>query len=338
MKRVLVVLAAALLLTTTVFAGGRKDAGKYPYGEFDIGYSGSTCGSPVSIAVDKGFFDEEGVKINLVSGTTFEASRAALAAGKTILENGDFQYFPGVQSGLDVKLIAGLHEGCIKILVPQNSSIRTLADLRGKSIAVDEIGGTPMSVGSVAVASVGISPQTEITWIPYPDDLIVQSLAKGEVDVVIAWDPFATIIERTEGYRTLLDISDHPLFAGKACCFLFASGKVVKENPAAVAAVLRGYHKAVAWIGANPREAAELLVKNKRVATDDVALVAELLGHYGYGHWSTQQADAKAKQDAIYFANELTKFGYLPANLNVQKFVDDLYVDIFAAETAAKKK
>jgi NitT/TauT family transport system substrate-binding protein len=338
MKKVLVSAIALSLLVGTAFAGGGKDKGKYPFGEFDIAYSGSTCGSPVSIGVDKGFFEEEGVKINLVSGSTFEASRASLAAGKIIVENGDFQYFPGVQSGLDVKLIAGLHEGCIKILVPQNSPIRTLADFRGKTIAVDEIGGTPMSVGAVAVASAGIDPQTEITWIPYPDDLIVQSLVKGEVDAAIAWDPFATIIERTEGYRVILDISDHPLFAGKACCFLFASGKVVKENPGAVAAVLRGYHKAVKWIGDNPQEAAQLLVTNKRVATDDVALVASLFDHYHYNAHATHAADAQAKQDAIYFARELTKFGYLDANLNVEKFVDDLYVDIFDLEAKAKKK
>jgi NitT/TauT family transport system substrate-binding protein len=331
------VLVAAILLPVCVFAGGKKD-GKFPYGEFDIAYSGSTCGSPVSIGVDKGFFEEEGVKINLVSGNTFEASRSSLAAGKIIVENGDFQYFPGVENGLDVKLIAGLHEGCIKILVPQDSPIRTLSDLRGKTIAVDEIGGTPMSVGSVAAGSVGIDPAKEITWIPYPDDLIVQSLAKGEVDAAVAWDPFATIIENSEGYRVLLDISDHPLFAGRACCFLFASGKAVRENPGAVAATLRGYQKAVAWIGANPREAAELLVKNKRVATDNVTLVASLFDHYHYDHWSHQDANAKAKDDAKYFAKHLTTFGYLKADTDVNKFVDDMYVDIFALEAAAKKR
>jgi NitT/TauT family transport system substrate-binding protein len=340
MKRVFAVfsvLAGTLLFSSMIFAGGQMDS-QYPHGSFDIGYAGSTCGSPTSIASLKGFFAEEGVKINLVSGSTFEAGRAALAAGKIIVENGDFQYFPGVYNGLDVKLIGGLHEGCIKILVPKNSSIKTLADLKGKTIAVDEIGGTPMSVASVAAGSVGINPQTDITWVPYPNDQIVQSVKKGEVDVAALWDPFATTLENTGDYRVLLDISTDPLFAGKACCFLFASGKVVRENPAAVAATLRGYHKAIAWIGEHPEEAAKLLVSNKSVATDDVALVTSLLGHYHYDHHSSRAADARAKEDAVYFAKKLTEIGYLPKDLNVQKFIDDMYVDIFALEAAAKNK
>jgi NitT/TauT family transport system substrate-binding protein len=337
MKRVLVLAAAALLLPTAVFAGGGADKGKYPYGEFEIAYGGSTCGSPTSIGSLKGFFDEEGVKINLVSGSTFEADRAALAAGKIIVENGDFQYFPGVHNGLDVKLIGGLHEGCIKILVPKDSPITSLADFRGKTIAVDEIGGTPMSVASVAAGSVGIDPQTEITWVPYPNDQISQAVEKGEADIAAIWDPFATTLENTGNYRVLVDISEHPLFAGKACCFLFASGKVVRENPGAVAAVLRGYHKAVEWIGANPAEAARLLVTEKKVATDDIALVTRLLGHYRYDRHSGSVAAARAKEDAVYFARELTKIGYLPAELDPQRFIDNMYVDIFALEATAKK-
>ncbi|MDR1867364.1 MAG: ABC transporter substrate-binding protein [Treponema sp.] len=335
MKKLLFIML--VFIQSFAFAGARRDASQYPLGEYDIVYSGSTCGSPVSIAVLRGFFDEEGVKINLVSGSTFESTRAALAAGKMPVVNGDFQFFPSIYNGVDVKLIGGLHEGCIKILVHKDSPITSLGDFRGKTIAVDEIGGTPMSVASVAAGSVGIDPQTEITWVPYPNDQIVQAVEKKEVDIAALWDPFATTLENTGDYRVLLDISEDPLFAGKACCFLFASGKLIKENPAAVAAVLRAYHKAVAWIGANPREAAQLLVSEKKVATDDVDLVAGLLGHYNYGHYSGAAANARAKNDAAYFAQKLTEIGYLPADLNVQQFVDDLYVDIFAVEAAAKR-
>jgi NitT/TauT family transport system substrate-binding protein len=338
MKRSLSILA--LLLFAVLFSCTKKDTEKYPYGEFDIGYSGSACGSPVSIAYLKGFYDEEGVKINLVSGNTFEADRNALAAGKMPVINGDFQFFPAVYNGIDVKLIAGLHEGCIKILVPIDSDIKTVADLRGKRIGVDEIGGTPMSVASVAVGAIGIDPQTEIEWIPYPSDQEIQSIEKGEVDVIAVWDPFASIAERSGKFRTLVDIAKDPLFAGRNCCFIFASGKLVKENPAAVAAVLRGLGKAVAFEGDHPAEAAALLISEKKVATDDADLLTELLGSFKYDQHHGTASNASAKDDAVYFAQWLTKIGYLPADLDVNKFVDDMYVDIFAleaAQLAAKK-
>ncbi|MDR2181812.1 MAG: ABC transporter substrate-binding protein [Treponema sp.] len=332
MKRSFAILTA--LVVTVLFSCSPKDTEKYPHGEFDIGYSGSACGSPVSIAALKGYYDEEGVKINLVSGNTFEADRNALAAGKMPVINGDFQFFPAVYNGIDVKLIGGLHEGCIKILAPLDSDIRTVADLKGKRIGVDEIGGTPMSVASVAVGAIGIDPQTEIEWIPYPSDQEIQSLEKGEVDVIAVWDPFATIAERTGKFRVLVDIAKDPLFAGRNCCFIFASGKLVKENPAAVAAVLRALGKAVAFEGEHPAEAAELLVQEKKVATDDVELLTELLTSFKYGDHHGSASNAAAKDDAVYFAQWLTKIGYLPEDLDVNQFVDDMYVDIFALEAA----
>jgi NitT/TauT family transport system substrate-binding protein len=338
MKCVLAFFAAAVLLSPTVFASGSRQSNKYPNGEYEISYGGSTCASPIVIAALKGFYEEEGVKITLVSGSTFEADRSALAAGKIPVINGDFQYFPAVHNGIDVKLIGALHEGCIKIIVPVDSPIKTVADLRGKAVAVDEIGGTPMSVTSVAVGAVGINPQTEITWKPFPSDQEVQALENGEVDALAAWDPHATIAELTGKYRVILDISTDPLFAGKACCFIFGSGKLVRENPAAVAAVLRAIHKAVAWIGEHPAETAQLLISEKKIATDDVALVTRLLRDYHYDQHHGTANNARAKDDATYFANELTKIGYLPADLDAKKFVDDLYVDIYALEAAAKKK
>ena len=63
-------------------------------------------------------------------------------------------------------------------------------------------------------------------------------------------------------------------------------------------------------------------------------LVTGLLEHYHYDQHSGSAANARAKDDAVYFARELSKIGYLPADLDVEKFVDD----IFALETEARKK
>ncbi|GHV20660.1 ABC transporter substrate-binding protein [Spirochaetia bacterium] len=339
MKRVCgLIFALALPVCVFAGAGGGGDKSKYPLGSYDISYSGSTCGSPLSIAKLKGFYEEEGVNITLVSGVTFEDQRTALAAGKMPVRNGDFQYFPAIHNGIDVKLIGGLHEGCIKILAPINSKITKVADLKGKTIAVDEIGGTPMSVASVAAGHVGIKPQTEITWKPFPNDQILQAVEKGEADVLAAWDPFATIAEQSGKYRVLVDIATDPLFAGKNCCFVFASGKLVKDNPAAVAATFRAIQKAIQWEGDNPKEAAQLLIDNKILSTTDTTLVSGLLGHYAYDKHAKHSDDIHAKEDAVFFARELSKIGYLPADLDAQKFIDDMYVDIYELEKAAKKK
>ncbi|MDR2481414.1 MAG: ABC transporter substrate-binding protein [Spirochaetaceae bacterium] len=306
--------------------------------KFQIAYGGSACGSPISIAYLNGYYADEGLDIELVSGVSFETIRSYLAAGKMPVINGDFQFFPAVYNGIDVKLISGLHEGCIKILVPNDSDIKTVADLRGKRIIVDEIGGTPMSVASVAVGDAGIDPQKEITWLPFPSDQEIQALEKGEGDVVALWDPFATEAEQTGKYRTLIDIATDPLFAGRNCCFLFASGKLVKERPDVVAKTLRAISRAVEYEGKYPDESAKKLIEAKKVSTDNEKLLATLLSSFHYEHHYTQEHNAKAKDDAVYFAQKIKETGYLPQDIDVQEFVDNMYVDIFALEAEAKNK
>jgi NitT/TauT family transport system substrate-binding protein len=317
--------------------GATANSVKQLAGHYVISYAGSICGSPISIAYDNGYYKEEGVDVELVSGNTFDTNRAFLDSGKTPVINGDFQFFPAIYNGANIKLISGLHEGCIKVLVPKDSPIKTFADLKGKTIGVDEIGGTPMSVASIEAGFNNINPQTEITWKPFPGDQLTLALQKGEVDAISDWDPYMTEAEETGNYRTLLDIAKDPPFAGKNCCFLFASGKLVKENPEVVARVLRAIQKAVKFEGEHPEEAAKILIAHKRIGTDDAGLTARLLKSFHYERHYTEASNLQAKTEALFFATQLTKIGYLPADLDVNKFVDNMWVDIFALAKQAEQ-
>jgi len=309
-------------------AGGA--AGKPSLGSFDLMFAGATCSSPIAIALLNGYYADEGLDVTLVSGNTFETNRNLLAAGKEAVINGDFQFFPSIYNGVDIKLISSLHEGCIKIVVPKGSSIKSFADFKGKRIAVDEIGGSPMSVASIAAGSVGIDPQTEITWLPFPVDQVIQALDKGEADIAAVWDPFGTIAEETGNYTTLLDLAKDPLFKDHCCCFIFASGKVLKDNPKVVAAFVRAINHAREYIEENPEEAAKKLIESGRIATKDQDLVVKLLKSYNFGKRLADTDNKLARDDALYFAGWLSKIGYLPKDLNVEQFVDNSFVDVFA--------
>ncbi|MDR1942061.1 MAG: ABC transporter substrate-binding protein [Endomicrobium sp.] len=330
-----VVVSVVIAASSLSIAADKK---KYPLGEVEIPtLNGAVCTAAAYIAYEKGLFEEEGVKVTLTSGLSFELTRTLLASGKAPVIHGDFQFFPAVYNGVPVKLIGGIHYGCIKVLLPKNSDIKTAADLKGKTIGVDEIGGTPMSVVSVILGNAGLNPQTDVVWKPYPNDQLVTAAQKGEVDVVAAWDPFATLLSR-QGFTVFSDIAEDKLFAGKFCCFLFASSKVLKENPAQIAALLRGYYKGAQYIANNTKEAAQIIVDKKYVGTDDVALVEELLAHYKYPAHHEPGFNAKAKDDAVYFAKELTKTGYLPKDLDAQKFIDGIYSDLFETDKKDNKE
>jgi NitT/TauT family transport system substrate-binding protein len=328
MKKLLSVAAISIF----VFAAEVVGAAEYRLGSIEIqARSGSACGAPAYIAFEKGFFAEEGLNVTLVAGN-FETQKAGLASGKFYVANGDFNFFPSIVEGLDLKIVAGLHEGCIKLIVPPDSAIRSASDLKGKTIGVDQLGGTPFFVASLVLAEAGFDPTKDVKWRPYPLDQLSVAVSKGEIDAYAAWDPFGTLAVRDQGYKVISDIAVDPLFAGRFCCFLYASNKKIKEEPEKIEAILRAYNKAIEWIGENPEEAARIEIEKGYVKTDDHALLSQLLKEYKYHgtqhlHGTGRLSDPKA--DAYYFASRLQKAGFFQdKNLDVEKWVDGVYYDV----------
>ncbi|MDR2106567.1 MAG: ABC transporter substrate-binding protein [Coriobacteriales bacterium] len=307
----------------------------FPLGKTQIqALGGGLCGSPTYIAKELGFWEEEGIDVELVSGT-FQQQKDGLASGQFLVTNGDFQFFPAANEGLDIKIIGGLHEGCIKLLVPGDSSIQSVADLKGKTIGVDEVGGTPWAVTSLALAHANIDPREEageVTWAPYDLTVLEEVAARGEVDAIAAWDPFGTQAEKN-GFRVLVDIGEGDIFGGKYCCFLYASGEAIEQKPEQVQALLRGWYRAVEWIAANPEEAADIVTDGSKheayVPSDDKELLVELLKSYHYhGSHNAANSTKQPYDDALYFAEELKKTGYLPEDLDAEQFLDKLWAEV----------
>jgi NitT/TauT family transport system substrate-binding protein len=326
-KKVIGVALASILAISLIACQGKNSESastdsKYKYGKLKIkALGGGACGAPAYIAFEKGFFADEGLEVELVSGT-FDDNKTGLATGEFTVTNGDFQWFPSIQQGMDLKVIGGLHKGCIKIVVPPNSQIKTAKDLAGKNIGVDQIGGTPMSVATMLLSEIGIDPQTGVTWKPYPLDQLTQAVSKGEVDAFAAWDPYGTLAVNN-GYTALTDISTDPLFAGKSCCFLYASEKKIKENPDRVEAIARAYDKACKWIKENPEETAKIEIEKKYVASDDLKLITQLIKSYDF-EYTTE----KAKDDVYYFAGKLNKTGFIKKDTDPTDFTSKVYYNI----------
>mgnify|MGYP001177783672 CR=1 FL=1 len=303
----------------------------YKYGKIDIpGKEGSLCAAPIYIAYEKGFFKEQGFDVNLISADT-ETRKIGLNNGTIPIVNGDFQFFPSIENDVKVKVVDGLHYGCIKLLVPKDSPIQGVEDLRGKKISVDEIGGTPHQVAAVWLEKNGISARQEdgeVTFLPFDDgNLAVEALKKGEVDVAALWDPFGSVQEKTGEYRVLLDISVDEPFAGKYCCFLYASEKLLNEKPEHVAALLRAYRAAQNWIAENPEETVDIIIKGKYSQIEDRELAIELIKSYRYPTTEDREKNPdQVRENVLYFAEQLYQIGYLTTN--PERFTEKAYAEV----------
>jgi NitT/TauT family transport system substrate-binding protein len=306
----------------------------YKFGKLDLsGKDGALCGAPTYIALDQGFFAEEGFDVTLISADS-ETRKIGLNNGTLPIVNGDFQFFPSIEEGVKVKVVDGLHNGCIKFLVLKGSDIKSASDLKGKKIAVDEIGGTPHQVASVWVEKAGISADPskgEVEWVVFGDgNLELEALRQGAADVAALWDPLGSVVTQSADseYEVLFDLSTDPTFAGKYCCFLYASTKVIEEEPEKIAALLRAYRKAQEWIAANPKEAVEIISSKKYSAIEDTTLAQALVENYQYPSVHAHETGAQnVREDVKYFVNELKNIGYLKTD-NADAFADEIYYEV----------
>jgi NitT/TauT family transport system substrate-binding protein len=271
--------------------------------------------------------------VELISANS-ETRKIGLNNGSIPIVNGDFQFFPSIEEGVNVKVVDGLHNGCIKFIVKKGSPIKTAADLRGKKIAVDEIGGTPHQVASVWVEKAGISAdqsRKEVEFVVFEDgNLEIEALRKGDVDVAALWDPLGSVYTsgtHADEYEVLFDLSTDPTFAGKYCCFLYASAKVIDENPEKVAALLRAYRKAQEWIAENPKEAVDIIAGKQYSAIEDKTLAEALVKSYVYPSADDHAAGTRdVGKDVEYFATELYNIGYLKTD--PAQFAQDAYYKV----------
>ena len=301
-------------------SGAKTENTDFKYGKIDIpGKDGALCGAPIYVAYENGYFAEEGFDVNLIS-TDFEARKIGLNNGSIPIVNGDFQFFPSIENGIDVKVVDGLHEGCIKFAVRTDSDISTAEDLKGKKIGVDEIGGTPHQVASLWLENAGISADPskgEVQFLPYSDgNLEFEALANGEIDVAALWDPLGSIHEKAGDVKIIFDLGKDEYFADHFCCFLYASSKVLDEDPEEVAALLRAYRKAQEWIYENPDKTVDLIIDKKYASIEDKELAVELIKSYGYPAAAEHDEnwDSHVEEDVKYFVDGLAKIGYLESD------------------------
>lgn len=276
---------------------------------------GALCGAPLYVAKEKGFFEEEGIDAKLIAADA-ETRKLGLNNGKYPIVNGDFQFFQSIEQGVSTKVVDGLHNGCIKILVRPDSGIKEPADLKGKKVGIDEVGGPPHQVASMWLEQGGVSAQAsdgEITFLPYSDgNLELEALYSGDVDAISIWDPLASAAEKAGRAKVICDIASDSIFKGKYCCFLYASTKVLDENPSKVTAMIRAIHKAEDWINKHPEETVNLVTKGNYSQVEDKELAVQLIKDYVYPTEEERKSGERSVEENVkYFAEQLHNIGYL---------------------------
>ena len=246
-----------------------------------VGYIGLTCEAPIFMAVEKGFFKEEGLDIELVR-CQWATYKDALALGRYDVTHHLVMYFlKPIEQGMDVKFTGGIHRGCLRVQAGKKSEIYSIMDLKGKTIGVPGLGTPPFMFATRVMAANGVDPSRDVKWRVYPAGELGLALDRGLVDAVADSEPIGSLLLADGKVRNIADQAKDAPYKDEYCCAVLVNGKFFKENPKASAAATRALLKSAKWVDTNPAAAARISVEKKYIASN-VNLNAHAIANLDY--------------------------------------------------------
>ena len=160
------------------------------------------------------------------------------------------------------------------ILVPKDSKLNSVADLRGKKIALNK-GSNVHYLLVKALEQAGVKYSEIETVFLAPADARA-AFERGAVDAWVIWDPFLAAAEAATGARTLADGTG--IVANYQ--FYFSSKKFLESDPKIVNLVLSQLSEVDGWAGSDIHAVAEQLAPaiGLPVPVTEVALKRQAYG------------------------------------------------------------
>ena len=193
------------------------------------------------IARDKGFFEEEGVNVELTIVEDIDANIQAFVDGKA-----DAAF--GLQSdamllaarGIPVKIVYIVDYSNGGDVVISHPNIRTIPDLKGKRIGVDKLNGFNHIFIAVLLQINGLT-EDDVEILPVRASTVPEALAEGRIDAGQTWEPY-TSEALANGFRLLASTADAP---GIVTDVLMVRSANVESRAPEIRALLKGLFRAL---------------------------------------------------------------------------------------------
>ena len=232
-----------------------------PAAELKLGYFGNVTHAPALVGVKQGFIAKSlgGTKLSTQVFNAGPAAIEALNAGAI-----DATYIgpnPAINSfvksqGESVSIIAGAAAGGAQLVV--KPGIASAADLKGKTLASPQLGGTQDVALRAWLAGQGYKTNTDgsgdVAINPTENAQTLKLFQDGKLDGAWLPEPWASRLVLQAGAKVLVDEKDlwDGSLTGKPGEFpttiLIVNRKFAAEHPDTVQALLKGHAESVKWL------------------------------------------------------------------------------------------
>ncbi|WP_075618631.1 ABC transporter substrate-binding protein [Paenisporosarcina indica] len=263
MKKWLLI-ACSLMLLITLTACGKKEGSIPVNGKssepLKVTLPTWTGYGPLFLAKEKGFFEKNGVDVELSIVEGLGERKAALAGGK----------IDGMATALDVQVTLAGGDIPVQVVwllddsyggdgILVKDGINEVKDLKGKKVAF-EVGSTSQML-AVTVLEQGGLTEDDVTVVQMSAGDAGAAFAAGKVDAAVTWEPWLTKGAQANG-KVLLTTKDLPGIIVDTVAF---KEDVIKNRPEDVKAFVKAMGEAMAYWKENEKEANEIMAKGLKI-------------------------------------------------------------------------
>lgn len=205
--------------------------------------------APLYVAIEKGYFAQQGLEVELITTPGGVSSFAVLAGGNAEIVVGGLgaALFNAAARGLDFKVVGPVHMEKPPVSTPlvvskrayDSGEIRSIRDLRGKRVSVNVLGSATEFWANAALLKGGLSlADVQLVAVNFPD--VPAALANGAIAAGLLGEPLATL---AEDQGQIVRLSED-FINGVQVTALYYSGAFMRSQPAAANGFM------VAWLQA----------------------------------------------------------------------------------------
>lgn len=288
------------------------------------------CLAPTYLAINQGIFNKYGLDVEIVNfGASTEALLEAIATGKA--EGGvgmALRWLKALEQGFDVKITAGTHGGCSRLVTLGTTGLTELQQLKGRTIGVSDLASPGKNFFAILLHKAGINPETDVKWKVFGTDVLEIALQRGEIDAIADGDPRAYFWLNDEPgkYVQIASNLDHG-FENRVCCITGLSGNLVRDEPETARALTRALLEAQDWTVAKPEDAAQAFLPNAPKDRSIADLVV-VLKDQTHDHTPT---GADLKTEIALYAQELRDINVFRPSTDPAAFAERVYADVLTA-------
>lgn len=261
---VVVTVSVLLFLASCGSDSSSSDSDTAAKTEMNIAFPTWVGYGPLYVAQEQGYFEEEGLEVNLSIVEGLAERKQALASGTLDGLATAADVFVNLQaSDIDMGIVWVLDASNGSDGIVVDSSITDLSQLKGQQIAVEE--GTTLHLFLLKVLEANGLTEDDVTLVSMTTGEAGAAFVSGKVKAAVTYEPYLSEAENAGG--TVYTVIDYPVQLVDAIGF---STSYIEENPEAIQGFVNAISKAIDYQNDYSEEAAEIMAAGLKLDKESI--------------------------------------------------------------------